>query len=150
MDNEILEKARAARSPEELLKVAHENGMPDFTEENVRAYYNVLHKSGEISDEELEGAAGGCKRGGRTVVTIFNSCSHWTCDACNRNMKPGRNELEPRPYYLMEMSLLPCSKGKGETGGYVSMVYHTRTCENCYYCSYEGGMWYCNNEIHNS
>lgn len=74
MNDAIFEKARAAKSPEELLKLAQDNGMTDFTEENAEAYFNTLHKSGEISDDELEGAVGGCKVNGKTVVTNLKKC----------------------------------------------------------------------------
>ena len=63
MNEEILAKARAAKSPEELLKLAQDNGMSEFNEENAKAYFEVMHHSGELSDDELEQAAGGCKRG---------------------------------------------------------------------------------------
>ncbi len=48
MNEEILAKAREAQSPEELLKLAHENGMTDFTAENAIEYYAMMHRSGEI------------------------------------------------------------------------------------------------------
>ena len=72
MNEELLAKAKAAGSPEELLKLAHENGMSYFTEENANAYFNVLHQSGEIADEELENAAGGC--GGGYSPSIYKQC----------------------------------------------------------------------------
>ena len=151
MNNEILAKAKAAQSPEELLQLARENGMSDFTEENAKGYFEVMHKSGELSDEELEQAAGGCKKGGRTVVTVLNSCSHWRCDACNFHMLPSRSSgsnLAPRASYLPEESLRGC-RGYG-VGYFESSAYHKHHCDCCYYCSYEGGMWYCNNSLHNS
>ena len=96
MNQELLKKARAAKSPEELLQLAHENGMSDFTEENAKGYFEVMHKSGELADDELEQAVGGCDKGGHLVVTRGNLCSHgwsehinnawvftnWKCKTC--------------------------------------------------------------------
>ena len=58
MDNkELLEKARQAKSPEELLAIANENGV-DMNEDSAKAYFEHLHNSGELSDDELDGVAG--------------------------------------------------------------------------------------------
>ena len=68
---ELIEKAKQAKSVEELLALAKENGM-EMTEEQANAYFSQLHPtSGEIADEELENVAGGgCRSGdGRLVVT---------------------------------------------------------------------------------
>lgn len=96
-NNELLEQARAAKSPEELLELAHENGIEDFTEENAKGYFEAMHKSGELSDEEMDVSAGGCKKGGYLVVTKGNICSkgwserinndyyaftYWKCKTC--------------------------------------------------------------------
>lgn len=77
---ELIEKAKAAKSAEELLALAKENAVA-MTGEQAAAYYAKLHPvSGEIADEELENVAGGgCKSSsGRTVVTsgcnCFNGC----------------------------------------------------------------------------
>ena len=96
MNQELLKKARAAKSPEELLQLAHENGMTDFTEENAKGYFEVMHKSGELSGEEMDVSAGGCKKGDYLVVTRGNLCSkgwsehinnawvftNWKCKTC--------------------------------------------------------------------
>ena len=151
MNQELLKKAREAKTPEELLQLVQENGMPEFSEENAKMYFDHLHKSGELSDEELEQAAGGCKKGGRTVVTVLNSCNHWRCDACNFDLKPQRPSkvgLDPRASYLPEEALQGC-QGYG-IADFDDPAYHRHHCNCCYYCSYEGGMWYCNNAIHNS
>ena len=55
---EQLAKAKAAKSVEELLSLAKENGIA-LTEENAKEYFSEFRKEGEISDEELENAAGG-------------------------------------------------------------------------------------------
>lgn len=57
-----MEKAKAAKSSDELLALANENGV-EMTEGQAEAYYAKLHPtSGEISDDEIENVAGGgCK-----------------------------------------------------------------------------------------
>lgn len=124
--HEIMKSAMAAGSPEELLKITRENGMNGFTEESANAYYELLHKSGELSDDELESAAGGCMKGGRRVVTIMNLCElpeFWRCKRCKKNIRDCHCSL-------------PFMSDK-------------RECGTCDWCSYEKGMWYCNNETAN-
>lgn len=59
LTSEIMEKAKQAKSADELLTIAKENGM-EMTEEEAKAYYAQLHPaSGEIADDELENVAGG-------------------------------------------------------------------------------------------
>ncbi len=59
MDKKVLlEKAKQANSPEELLALAKENGYP-LDEEGAKAYFEKIHKSGELSDDELDNVAGG-------------------------------------------------------------------------------------------
>lgn len=58
MDQEIIAKAKEAKSAEELLAMAKENGM-ELTEEEAEEYYDRLHASGELADDELDSVAGG-------------------------------------------------------------------------------------------
>lgn len=58
-NRELLEKAKAANSPEELLALAKENNYP-LDEEDAKAYFEKMHKSGELSDDELDNVSGGC------------------------------------------------------------------------------------------
>ena len=69
MDKELFEKAKEAKSAEELLSLAKANGV-ELTQEEAAEYFAQLNKSGEISDEELDNVAGGgChKKDGRLVV----------------------------------------------------------------------------------
>ena len=55
---EQITKAKAAKSAEELLAIAKENGL-ELTEEEAKKYFEQLHKEGELSDEELDNVAGG-------------------------------------------------------------------------------------------
>lgn len=67
----ILEKAKQAKSLEELCKLARENGVA-LSEREAAEYFKRLHKSGELSDEELDNVAGGgCQSGGTELFHMF-------------------------------------------------------------------------------
>ena len=67
---ELLEKAKQAKSAEELLTLAKENDI-ELTEENAKAYFEQLNPpKGELSDAELDNiAGGGCKSEDRNLNT---------------------------------------------------------------------------------
>ena len=59
MENkELFEKARGTNSPEELLALAKESGI-EFDEKEAKVFFEQLHNSEELSDEELNNVAGG-------------------------------------------------------------------------------------------
>lgn len=58
ISKELLEKAETAKSAEELLEMAKAEHI-ELTEEEVAKAFAELNKAGELSDEELENAAGG-------------------------------------------------------------------------------------------
>lgn len=121
INNELLEKAKQAKSAEEILALAKQNGM-ELTEEQAKAYYAQLHPtSGEIADDELENVAGGgCHSGdGRLVVTNTYSCSNYERDL--PNIADDLKEVYQEFY------------GKGD-GWCLSCKYHT----------VEHGLWLCN------
>ena len=123
LNNEIRAKAKAAKTPEELIEIASENDV-EMTEEGAKAYFDLLHpKTGEISDDELDNVAGGaCYRGdGRMVTTVANLCREWRCKKDGSRM-----ESDHRP--------ICCKCGK------------TAFCSNCKFCTYEKGLWLCNHE----
>lgn len=122
MNNELFEQAKKAKSAEELMSLAKENGM-ELTKEEAEAYFAQLNKSGELSDEELDNVAGGgChNKDGRLVVTVWYNCSDFTCKKC----------------------------GRKNTGDHFHIIDGYRTnymqqCQFCKYISYEGGLWLCN------
>ena len=119
---ELLEQAKKAKSAEELMSLAKENGK-ELTKEETEAYFAQLNKSGELSDEELDNVAGGgChNKDGRLVVTVWYNCSDFTCKKC----------------------------GRKNTGDHFHIIDGSRTnymqqCQFCKYISYEGGLWLCN------
>ena len=56
--NEMIEKAKTAKTAEELLAMAKSENI-ELTEEEAAKVFEELNKSGELSDEELDNAAGG-------------------------------------------------------------------------------------------
>ena len=63
MEKELIEKAKQAKTPEELIALAKENGI-EMTDESAKAYFNKLHpKTGELADDELDNISGGCGGG---------------------------------------------------------------------------------------
>ncbi len=122
-NQEMLAKARKAKTQEELLAIAQENGV-DMDAESAQAYFEQLHQpTGEISDDELDNVAGGaCYRDdGRMVTTVGNSCRSWRCKQHNKKM-----DSDHRPVCI------ECGK--------------MASCNSCKFCTYEKGLWLCNYE----
>ena len=59
ISKELLEKAKTAKSAEELLEMAKTENI-NFTAEEAAKAFAELNKSGELSDEELDNVSGGC------------------------------------------------------------------------------------------
>ena len=59
ISKELLEKAKTAKSAEELLEMAKAENIELSAEQAAKAFAE-LNKSGELSDEELDNVAGGC------------------------------------------------------------------------------------------
>ena len=55
---ELIEKAKQAKNTEELIAMAKETGV-ELTAESAKAYFDQLHKDGELADDELDSVAGG-------------------------------------------------------------------------------------------
>lgn len=86
---ELMQKANLAKTPEELQALAKESGM-DITPEQAQEYFDRLHKTGELDDDELDNVSGGCgggsKETGPTDFQINNLertvCQFFTCYQC--------------------------------------------------------------------
>ena len=61
ISKELLEKAKTAKTAEELLAMAKAENIEISAEEAAKAFAE-LHKMGELSDEELDNVSGGCGR----------------------------------------------------------------------------------------
>ena len=62
ISKELLEKAKQAKTAEELIEMAKEENI-ELTVEQATKALAKMNKNGELSDEELDNVAGGC--GGR-------------------------------------------------------------------------------------
>ena len=70
--NEMIEKAKQAKSAEELLEMAKEESI-EMSAEQAAEYFATIHASGELSDEELDNVAGGgCGGSDTTGKRKFN------------------------------------------------------------------------------
>ena len=126
---ELLEKAKKAESAESLQALAKENNY-DMSAEEANAYFAQLHKSGELSDEELQNVSGGgCRNNGHLVVTVVYRCDLWKCKVDGSGSK-----YVERTIYNEGTSLNKCAW----CGRDVS-------CLSCQYCKYEKGLWLCYN-----
>ena len=78
VSKELLEKAKAAKSAEELLALAKNEGI-ELTAEQAAKAFAELNKTGELSDEELDNVSGGC--GGRPPkFSVNDRVSHMGSD----------------------------------------------------------------------
>ena len=55
---ELIAKAKAAKSAEELFEIAKANNV-EMTEEEAKTYFAQLNANGAVSDDELDAVAGG-------------------------------------------------------------------------------------------
>lgn len=62
IDDELIAKAKQVNSVEELMALGRKNGY-SVDEKEAEFYFKKLHKTGELSDDELDNVAGGgCNR----------------------------------------------------------------------------------------
>ena len=120
LSEELIAKAKGAKTPEELAALAKESSI-DLTEEEAKAYFEQLHpKTGELSDDELDNVAGGCHNGGRLVVSAMNYCDEWRCK-------------DDGSMSYLNVLFVECNT-----------CHRQAFCYSCSYCTYEKGLWLCN------
>ena len=101
---EQLAQARAAKSVEELLALARENGI-ELTEEEAKEKFEMFHAQGELADDELDNVSGG------------SSCVN------------GRHYSDDPPHYLITTCANWCNSFKA-----IDLdSWEGRACENCQY-----------------
>ena len=85
LNPEMIEKAKVAKSAEELLEIAKANGV-DMTADEAKTYFAQLNpKSGELDDDDLDNVAGGaCERVDESplIGKIVRVTSGQTCKKC--------------------------------------------------------------------
>jgi len=123
---ELILKAKTAKNANELLALAKENDI-EMTEESAKAYFEQLHKTGELADDELDNVAGGgCYHDDKLVVTVgTNACEHFMCERCgNRKSDGGIDPINTHfdPY---------------------TTAMHLENCGNCIWCKYIDALWLC-------
>ena len=78
VSEKLIERAKTAKSPEELLQIAQENGV-EMTADGAATYFAQLGpKSGELDDDELDNVAGGA---------CSKSSDGPNCPNCNTALK---------------------------------------------------------------
>ena len=77
---ELIAKAKAAKSAEELLALAKDNNM-ELTEEEAKTYFEQLNANGIVSDDELDVVAGGC--GDDEYILKCRGCGSTEIDDCH-------------------------------------------------------------------
>ena len=89
---EMIEKAKAAKSADELLEIAKANGV-EMTEDEAATYFAQLNpKSGELDDDDLDAVAGGGCGGSDNdnpavgVGDKLQITSGKNCSSCGSNM----------------------------------------------------------------
>lgn len=129
---ELIEKARTAKTAEELQVLAKEYEV-EMTAESAAAYFAQLHPvTGELSDNELDNVSGGgCYSDNRLVVTVGTQKTCFVCKTCGTTH--GSDNTTHDIYGYMHFC-------------YSTSKYATINCCNeCKYCTYEKGLWLCNN-----
>ena len=110
---ELIAKAKAAKSAEELLELAKENGV-DLTEDESKTCFEQLHANTEISDDELEAVSGGgiCQ----DILDFFrgrDERNDSTCPYCGDKLTPSTTpsttpSIKPdKPTFDNGITLLP-------------------------------------------
>ncbi len=88
---QLLAKAKQAKNTEELIALAKENGV-ELTAESAKAYFDSLHKAGELADDELDSVAGGANQCGTPVP--FNQ--PLTPEDMEELMKKSQEMMQPQ------------------------------------------------------
>ena len=81
---ELIEKAKAAKSAEELLEIAKANGV-DMTADEATTYFAQLNpKSGELDDDDLDNVAGGACQRVEQARDAKEAISEMICGSCGK------------------------------------------------------------------
>ena len=102
---ELIEKAKAAQSVEELLALAKENST-ELTEEEAKTYFEQLKANGAVNDEDLEAiSGGGCfgddddgeddavKHGEKVTIAPCSNCGCTTGIVMSDVLTPGAAQI---------------------------------------------------------
>ncbi len=84
MDEKLLEKAKEAKTLDELKGLLSNNGF-DMEDENAEEFYARIHSDEELSDEELDGLSGG-REGKGYYSTKCPRCDMYTMVISGRTL----------------------------------------------------------------
>lgn len=130
---ELIEKAKQAKSAEELLSLAKENEI-ELSGDEAKEYFEQLNKSGELSDEELDNVSGGgCQTtvDGQKYTVVTSGCYCFTGQFEKNKDKNGkfiRNDNSA----LRDIWYAMLSDGHKDIH-----------CGNCTHLAFKGGTGYC-------
>ena len=131
---EMIEKAKATKSAEELLEIAKANGV-EMTADEAKTYFAQLTpKSGELDDDDLDNVAGGACQStssGRTVVSSGCACLNGQFEHVCVNPSAG-------DYTLRRTD----NEGLRKTWAEFAYGYGGR-CGVCYHLEFEGSTGVC-------
>ena len=105
---EMIEKAKAAKSAEELLEIAKANNV-EMTADEAATYFAQLNPtSGELDDNDLDNVAGGACAGSeaKSEGEIVRVTSGQTCKKCGNNI----GTLSTPPYGELTVYCNNCDK----------------------------------------
>lgn len=107
-NHEFIKSAKSAKTYQELYSLARESGM-EISEENAKMYFEQLHKTNELTDDELDNVVGGgCYYSdGRLIVTDLNSCDNYVASLAYRN-SPSAHGCAYCKYRVHEHGLCLC------------------------------------------
>ena len=137
MNEEMIAKAKEAKSVEELIALAKENGV-ELNEEDAKMYFEQLNaKKGELSDDELDVVSGGgceTKVDGKKYTVVTPACKCFTGQYLS-NFKIGYTTVETTVRhdnaglrYWWFPGPNSCNDGK---------------CGSCAHLGFKGGIGYC-------
>jgi predicted ribosomally synthesized peptide with nif11-like leader len=82
LNHEMIEKAKAAKTAEELLELAKANGV-EMTADEAKTYFAQLNpKSGELDDDDLDNVAGGACASTEQANNAQDAVSSMPCPRC--------------------------------------------------------------------
>ena len=131
---EMIEKAKAAESAEELLEIAKANNV-EMTADEAATYFAQLNpKSGELDDDDLDAVAGGAcqsNSSGRTVVSSGCECFNGQFEHVCVNPSAGDYTLRRTDHEGLRKTWAEWAYGSGGR------------CGVCYHLEFEGGTGVC-------
>ena len=78
----LIEKAKTAKSAEELLEIAKENNVEMTADEAATCFAQLNPKSGELNDDDLEAVAGGACARTEQANHAQDAVSNMPCPRC--------------------------------------------------------------------